>query len=97
MFGTILPVLIDRPAAMMEWITLGRTALALSPTPARWPVAAAYMEQLLAERVPQRKPLSDTSDLVLRTVTFSFPAAAPSETRVPTGACRPRRGRQAPR
>lgn len=76
MFGTILPALIDRPAAMMEWITLGRTALALAPTPARWPAANAYIEQLLAERVPQRLNLADVSDPVLRTVTFAFPAHA---------------------
>jgi hypothetical protein len=78
MFSTILPALIDRPAAMMEWIALGRSALAMSgPSPAQWPAAASYIDQLLAERVPQRKGFAEPSDAVIRTVKYMHNSFGP--------------------
>jgi hypothetical protein len=47
LFATILPALIDRPAAMMEWITLGRTALTLEAQH-DWSVARSYVSRVIA-------------------------------------------------
>lgn len=67
LFSTILPSLIDRPAALMQWVALGRTALELE---ARydWNTAAAYLAQLLNERVTQHLPFADLSQQCLASV-----------------------------
>ena len=68
MFSTIIPALIDRPAALMQWVTLGRTALQLEEMSGSWGVAASYMTQLLNERVIERRPFAETSAHCLSTV-----------------------------
>ena len=69
LFSTILPALIDRPTAMMEWITLGRTALQLS-TSDGWPFASKYADALLQERisVEEKVGMAAPSDEVLRDI-----------------------------
>ena len=69
LFSTILPALIDRPAAMLEWMALARTALQIEAEPrSNWARASAYVDQLLQRRIPQRKGISEPSDAVLRTI-----------------------------
>lgn len=69
LLSTILPALIDRPAAMMEWITLGRSALHLSTTEG-WPIASKYVDALLVERISthEKIALAKPSDEVLRDI-----------------------------
>lgn len=67
MFGTILPALIDKPAAMMQWITLGRTALELERE-YDWNAASAYIDQLLQERVPLGLPYDAVSSDALTSI-----------------------------
>ena len=87
LFSTILPSLIDRPAAMLEWMALARTALHIEGEPrSSWTRANAYVDQLLQRRIPQRKGISEPCDAVLRTLhsTESFAqhggAGGPSRT-----------------
>ena len=86
LFSTILPSLIDRPAAMLEWMALARTALHIESEPrSSWARANAYIDQLLQRRIPQRKGISEPCDAVLRTLhsTESFAqhgAGGPSRT-----------------
>ena len=86
LFSTILPSLIDRPAAMLEWMALARTALHIESEPrSSWTRANAYVDQLLQRRIPQRKGISEPCDAVLRTLhnTESFAqhgAGGPSRT-----------------
>lgn len=69
LFGTILPALIDRPMAMLEWMALARTALQIEAEPrSNWTRASSYIDQLLQRRIPQRKGISEPSDAVLRTI-----------------------------
>lgn len=56
--GTILPALIDRPAAMLEWCTLSAT-IALITREYGWPLAAKYLTTVLRQRsdVPEEKSI----------------------------------------
>lgn len=73
MFSTILPALIDRPKALAEWLSLGRTALELHAQKRSWPIAVGYIDQLLAERTYARKPYAQVSVGVMTSVVFSVP------------------------
>jgi hypothetical protein len=50
LFSTILPALVDKPAAMMEWCALARTALVLE-SKYNWPAARDYVERVLTKRI----------------------------------------------
>jgi hypothetical protein len=76
LFGTILPALADRPAAMQEWIALGRTALELERQYKSWPVAYDYVVQLLHERVPQGAGFATPSPSCLQTVAYARAASS---------------------
>ncbi|MDR3476362.1 MAG: hypothetical protein P4M09_32365, partial [Devosia sp.] len=67
MFSTIIPALIDRPEALMQWVTLGRTALELEKAH-NWAAASTYMAQLLQERVTTHMPFDAVSQQVLASV-----------------------------
>ena len=71
LFSTILPALIDRPAAMIEWIALARTALEVKNKHNSWPAAMHYIEGLLRERIctSNKEGFAKPSDSVLRDVT----------------------------
>lgn len=98
--STILPALIDRPAAMVEWLALTRTVLHLSNKDG-WPSARRYLDALLRERigVADKLPFAPPSDPALRDIRadatrerFGFPPIAPgqrapSNTRPPGGKC----------
>lgn len=62
---------------MMEWITLGRTALKLEAQWRSWPAAAAYVEQLLHERVHERKGFAEPSRAVVDTVAVTIATRQP--------------------
>jgi hypothetical protein len=61
LFCTIIPALIDRPQAMMDWITLGRTALAMESTWG-WSAAAQYVQRQLAHSIDAGRPFADSTD-----------------------------------
>ena len=67
LFSTILPSLIDRPAAMVQWMALARTALELEKI-YDWPTASAYIAQLLNERIPMCEPFNTISSECLNSV-----------------------------
>ena len=75
MFSTILPALIDRPKAIMQWLTLGRTALHLESVYG-WPVAAEYVAQNLVDRVQTGQAFGPVNTTVLQTVTMNAPVLA---------------------
>ena len=70
LFCTILPALANDPSGIIQWITLGRTVLALSEANG-WSAAASYLEQLLNERVYASEGFCDVSHSVLTTVTMA--------------------------
>jgi hypothetical protein len=65
--STILPSLIDRPAAAVQWMALARTALELEKI-YDWPTASAYVAQLLNERIPMCEPFNTISSECLNSV-----------------------------
>jgi len=69
LFSTILPALIDRPAAMIEWIALARTTIEMSSLHG-WPAAMHYTEALLRERVctTAKKGFAEPSTAAIRDV-----------------------------
>jgi hypothetical protein len=69
LFSTILPALIDRPAAMIEWIALARTTVEMS-TLHGWPAAMHYTEALLRERIctSAKKGFAEPSTSAMRDV-----------------------------
>ncbi len=67
--STILPALIDRPAASLQWMALARTALEIESSHG-WPAAARYVEQHLNECVAQGQDYADTSMAILSTIFF---------------------------
>ena len=87
MFGTILPALIDRPMAMMQWITLARTALEVQKKHG-WQGAMAYVDQLLNERIPQGLGFSEVSGHCLQSIEFSNPRGQVQQQQAPAGSPR---------
>jgi hypothetical protein len=73
LFSTILPALSDRPAAMVQWISLGRSALDMEAKHG-WPAAVRYITQQLNDCVRRRVPFSVPSQAVLDTVRSSLGA-----------------------
>jgi hypothetical protein len=61
LFATILPALIDRPAALSEWLTLGRTALALDEK-FGWKLAMDYVDRQLARSIDAGAPFAAAVD-----------------------------------
>jgi len=57
LISTILPALIDRPAALVEWLTLGRTVLALDERYG-WANAFQYAQRQLALCIDEGKPFA---------------------------------------
>lgn len=72
MFAVILPSLIDRPNAMLQWMALGRTALELEEK-FSWTVASEYITQLLGERIVRHEGFAGTSMEVMTNVTVGVP------------------------
>lgn len=68
LLSTILPALLHDPSGMLQWITLGRTALAISEHTGGFTAAAAYVEQLLGERIFDQKDFCAVSLDILSTV-----------------------------
>jgi hypothetical protein len=58
---TILPALIDKPRAMVDWMTLGRTALALEAAHG-WPVASLYLQRELSTAVEAGRSFAASVD-----------------------------------
>lgn len=96
LFATILPALIDRPAALMEWMTLARTALELESQHS-WSVAYSYVLQVMNERIARGQGFSETSMSCLTTMWAALrnsppaaAAAAPNSNHQPRqrGTCR---------
>jgi len=68
-FSTIGPALVNRPMALAQWFSLGRTALRIqADNRGDFAPAAAYMEQLLSERVFASEDFARVSDQILTTI-----------------------------
>ena len=67
LFHTILPALIDRPQAMLQWIALGCTALEIERLHG-WDGARDYIDRLLHERIPQGKGYVELSQACWQSV-----------------------------
>lgn len=67
MFATILPALLNDPQGMLQWITLGRTFLAVFE---RWggKAASSYLEQYLNERVHGQQDFCEVSTSILTNI-----------------------------
>jgi len=67
MYSTIIPALISRPAALMQWAALARTVHEVHRCHG-WEHARAYIDSLLNERagVVEKLPFADPSDTILR-------------------------------
>jgi len=69
LFGTIIPALISRPAALMQWVALARTVHSIAANPSRgWGQARDYLDSLLAERsgFSDKTAFAAPSDAILR-------------------------------
>lgn len=76
LFTTILPALIDRPVAMMEWISLAANALFWTGSSDGWPAARAYIHMMLSEQVSSRQSFAVTTDRVSRAMHESAAAGS---------------------
>jgi len=47
LFSTILPALLDKPQALLDWLTLGRTALAFEHSSGSWAMARELVDRTL--------------------------------------------------
>jgi hypothetical protein len=77
-FGTIGPALIDRPEALLNWMTVGRTALEISRTHP-WKEAANYLSQHLSHATAQRKPIMKTNQQIIASIPPAFRQAAAAQ------------------
>ena len=76
--STILPSLVEQPKALVQWLSLARTVLAVAKRPgSSWASAMQYCDQLLQERIPQHEPFSQVSSAVLTTIDHASVAPAP--------------------
>jgi hypothetical protein len=78
MVSHILPALIDRPKAMMNWIVLARTALDIESR-LGWPAASEYVTQMLQERTASRQSFIEVDRNILTSI--SYAKAAPTQMR----------------
>lgn len=94
--STILPSLIEQPKALVQWLSLARTVLAVAKRPgSSWASAMQYCDQLLQERIPQHESFSAVSSAVLTTIDHSSvasvlrppPAAAHMGSSAPAAFC----------
>jgi len=76
LLNTILPALIDRPVAMMEWISLAANALFWTGSSDGWPAARAYIHMMLSEQVSSRQSFAVTTDRVNRAMHESAAAGS---------------------
>jgi hypothetical protein len=70
--STILPSLIDRPKAMVQWLSLATSVLAVSSEHG-WNAAMTYAAELLHERIPIGEGIAKVSDEALRSLAFPSP------------------------
>jgi len=88
LLSAILPALADRPRAMMEWITLGHTALALEASNG-WAVAQVYLQRALAAAIDVGKPFAEeVNPHVLLPIIIGAAALAPPRSHAPGDAPR---------
>lgn len=72
LFATIIPALVDKPQALLQWVALGRTALEIEQMYG-WSTAVSYIDQLLAERVAKRDGFAAYSEIILSSVSHGVP------------------------
>ena len=72
----ILPSLIDRPAASLDWLCFTSTVTAIKAKHGE-AVAMRYLAYLIPRRVQQRRPLAPVDDTVLRSSLSTASVAAP--------------------
>lgn len=67
LIGTIIPALIDRPRALMDWLTLVTSVRQLAKDDA-WSVGHAYLMQQLNTKISARVPFGTTDTMILQSV-----------------------------
>jgi len=73
--STILPALVDRPAAIANWCALSRSALAVyTECGSNWDAAARYLDMALRSAVDENKPFGE---IVLPALLSASRSAAP--------------------
>ena len=73
--NVILPALIAKPAAMVQWLALASTVLELEEKQG-WTQADSYQRQLLQERVTQQKEFAEPSQACMATLMYAGAAAS---------------------
>jgi len=91
LISTILPALIDRPAATAQWLSLSASVLHIAGKDG-WTAARGYLDALLRERVgvAEKLPFATPSDSALRDIRMLAPFAPSGQMgqRVPSrGSC----------
>ena len=76
LFGSIIPALIDRPAALMSWVALARTAVEIHAKHGNWAPAEAYVSRLLNERIQKRAAFAGVEDGILSGIARDYPPGA---------------------
>lgn len=77
LFSTILPALVDKPTAMMEWCALARTALVLE-SKYSWQAARDYVERVLTKRVNTGQGIAEIAYDTLTGITLDHSRYAQS-------------------
>ena len=73
--STILPSLIDRPTAMVQWMSLVRTMIEIERECGDWTRALLFMKQHLHEIVPVGAPLDEINTAHVRNIIDARPSA----------------------
>jgi hypothetical protein len=73
--NVILPALIAKPAAMVQWLALASSVLELDEKQG-WAQADSYQRQLLQERVTQQREFAEPSQACMATLMYAGAAAS---------------------
>ena len=72
MFATILPLLVDRPQALAQWLALSRSVVEIySANNKDWLMARSYIERVLKECSYKGEPYSSVQHSILNDVVLS--------------------------
>jgi len=72
---SVLPTLFDRPRAMLDWLELSRSIINIAESADGWPIAASYLQNLLADRMHRQEAFNVIDLAILQTERASHGAA----------------------
>jgi len=87
LFSTILPALLDKPQALLDWLTLGRTALAFEHSSGSWAMARELVDRTLGRCIDSAKEFGSPDMAVVWDLQMKPPA--PSSIQQQRGAAGP--------